>query len=314
MVGCDWQGIEVEKVPENNEDFSDRIVDLPAAMLEVQVNDVLNENKDRIQPIWNEFQGGGSPLIRTINLLDTGVMEDLIEVEEANEEEMKVKTGTARDDAASPLNTTVIEDKEKIRFQYDGEIIMEISIEAENGLKQDCYKENITDADSFHVLDYMTLFKVRVDLEHEIVKDKLYCDIVDQDKYKVQVRNNVGMDTLSGFNDFYTSLDYGTRGALKLCSDIVPPVPVDATAEGPCLFDITHDGNGENAGLDVFFATGRPNPFGDYTRNILFSVVGAGKDIKHNAVFFIDGLFSKGQGNSVSLPTYDPILVLRDPP
>lgn len=41
---------------------------------------------------------------------------------------------------------------------------------------------------------------------------------------------------------------------------------------------------------------------------------GPKKDVKHRAEFFIVGLYSKGNGQSFALPTYEPIMVLRDPP
>lgn len=304
VLGCEWEG--KKDTLGIQEGFSKRIVDLPAAMLEVQVTEILDENNDRIQPIWNTFQG----IIRTIDLLDTEIMEDLISKEEEKEQQRKGDTGTVRDDVDTPLDANLIKDKEKVRFQYDGELQMIVTIDQDDATEQKCY--NNTVAHSFHVIDYMTLFKVRVDLEHEIVKDKIYCDIVDSEKYKIQIHNEVGMDELSGFGDFYKSLDYRTRAALKICSDTAPPVPDGATAEGPCVFDIKHDKDGRNAGLDVSFAAGRPNPFGNNAKNIFFSLTGS--DALHHAEFFVEGLFKKGEGNSFSVPTHDPILVLRDPP
>lgn len=37
-------------------------------------------------------------------------------------------------------------------------------------------------------------------------------------------------------------------------------------------------------------------------------------DVKYTSVFFIEGLYSKGPGNSFALPTHEPILIIRDPP
>ena len=36
--------------------------------------------------------------------------------------------------------------------------------------------------------------------------------------------------------------------------------------------------------------------------------------MKHVANFFVEGLYSKGPGNSFALPTHEPIMILRDPP
>lgn len=307
ILGCEWPGKTVLQ-----KTYRQRIGKLPAAILEVQISEILDENDKRIIPIWEFFQS--PPLLRTINLLDTSVIQGLIEDEE--ESEFKAETGTTKDDLKSPLQDNAMDEEETIRFQYDGDLKMYISIESSSSYDQkDCYADRSSDWDSFHVIDYMSVFKVRIDLEHEILKDKIYCDMVD-DKYQVIVENNIGMDQNSGFSAFYESLDYRTRAALKLCSNIAPPVPDGASASGPCIYSISHNEEGRKAGIDTSFATGRPNPFSPYTRNMFFSVTAPdlSEDIRHKAVFFIEGLYKKGPGNSFVLPTYEPIMVLRDPP
>lgn len=42
--------------------------------------------------------------------------------------------------------------------------------------------------------------------------------------------------------------------------------------------------------------------------------MGGTEPVSHTAIFFIEGSYSKGPGNSFSLPTYEPIMILRDPP
>jgi hypothetical protein len=158
----------------------------------------------------------------------------------------------------------------------------------------------------------MSLFKVRIDLEYEIVPGKVFCDILDQEGHKIEIINNVGMeDRVAGFIPFYNKLKKEEKEALSICSTIAPP---GGTASGPCLVSITHNEEGKDAGLDFWFATGRPNPFGTFTKNINFKVIGGAVDVKHFAEFFIEGLYSKGDGNSFALPTHDPIMILRDPP
>jgi len=85
-----------------------------------------------------------------------------------------------------------------------------------------------------------------------------------------------------------------------------------------CAFQVEHDTNDDNentggarvAGL--IFATGRPNIVAPYTKSIIFRAIGA--DVVHKAAIFIEGLYSKGPGNSFALPTHEPIMILRDPP
>ena len=47
---------------------------------------------------------------------------------------------------------------------------------------------------------------------------------------------------------------------------------------------------------------------------MIFRTLGGRKSPSHTAVFFLEGLYSKGPGNSFSLPTHEPIMILRDPP
>ena len=85
-----------------------------------------------------------------------------------------------------------------------------------------------------------------------------------------------------------------------------------------CAFAVEHDTNdeGKNSGgarvANLLFATGRPNIVAPYTKPIIFKVIGA--DLEHKAAIFIEGLYSKGPGNSFALPTHEPIMILRDPP
>lgn len=165
------------------------------------------------------------------------------------------------------------------------------------------------DANSFHVLPYMTLFKTTVSLNYEIQKD-VFCDVVEEN-YNVSVVSDVGLDQNLGFAQFYEGLEENDKKFLAACSNVAPP---GGTASGPCLFNITHDDEGRNAQAEVYLVTGRPNPIGTNTRHVFFSVTGGTESPQHKATFFINGLFSKGGGNSFALPTHQPIMILRDPP
>lgn len=85
-----------------------------------------------------------------------------------------------------------------------------------------------------------------------------------------------------------------------------------------CAFAVEHDINDEdeNTGgarvAGLIFATGRPNIVAPYTKSMIFRAIGA--DVVHKAAIFIEGLYSKGPGNSFALPTHHPIMILRDPP
>ena len=121
---------------------------------------------------------------------------------------------------------------------------------------------------------------------------------------------------------FFDSIeDEETEEALTLCSAV--------SKEGPCTFNVTHEKDDEgkktgNAGLADYsvatgrqnysFATGRPNIVYPFTKRMIFRTLGGEESPSHTAVFFLEGPYSKGPGNSFSLPTHEPIMILRDPP
>lgn len=81
-----------------------------------------------------------------------------------------------------------------------------------------------------------------------------------------------------------------------------------------CLLQVEYEN--EVSGVRTTLATGRPNPFGSFTRNLYIAVQAPGlsEDLSHTAAFFIQGNYGKGGGNSFALPTHEAITVLRDPP
>ena len=86
----------------------------------------------------------------------------------------------------------------------------------------------------------------------------------------------------------------------------------DVCETSGCAFSVEHDTNddGENTGARVanlLFATGRPNIVAPYTKPMIFKVIGA--DLMRKAAIFIEGLYSKGPGNSFALPAHEPIMI-----
>jgi hypothetical protein len=208
--------------------------------------------------------------------------------------------------------------KETVRFQYDGKLKMDVTLKQtdDNKTCQNNTSTDLTDptiGKSFHVIDYMKIYKMRIDLFYEIIPGVAICDMLDAETHQVEIINNVGLDILSGFDAFYTQLDDEVKNALAVCSSIAPNK--DTPAQGACLKSVKHNDQGREAGLDFHFAAGRPYPFGPtYTKNINYKVIGGVSSAQHFAEFFVEGLFSKGNGNSFALPTHEPIMVLRDPP
>ena len=281
---------------------------MPAAILDVQIIDI-EDDDGRIDIIWEAFQN--PPLIRSIDL--RGIQGQNETATENEDNKFDGDTGTAKDEQASDNPDGTLEEDSKVRFQYDGFLNMNVIFDQNNATTLDCFDPDVyDDADSFHVIEYMTIFRVRIDVFYQIAEDKL-CDVVDQDKHDIVVSNDVGLEDQKspGFEKFYSDLDGLTKELLALCSETTPP---GGEAPGPCIYGIQHDSGGRKAGIDVSYATGRPNILDTYTKNIFFSVSSESEEVKHKAVVFVDGLYSKGPGNSFALPTHAPIMVLRDPP
>jgi hypothetical protein len=103
---------------------------------------------------------------------------------------------------------------------------------------------------------------------------------------------------------------------LELCS-----------AAGGCRFKVQHDeinGRKTNAhviptasdGTALAFLAGRPNKYDDYRKDLLVQALD--KDMvvlaTHKAQVIVTGDYVEGAGKSFALPTYQPIMILRDPP
>ena len=273
VMGCKWEGI----LHEMNT-FSKTISDLPAAVLEVKVTEILDEKNKRIQNIWDFFQGQ----TRTINLLDTGAMKQFVEDEE--KAEVKTDTGTEVDEAEDPLNPDAVNEFERVRFQYDGELMMDVILKLdEKGTiyEEDCYSDemNLSDENeffwdsnnldkntskdkSFWIVKYLTGFGVEIKLKHKL-KENLYCNRVDEEKYKIVIENNVGVDTMEGFDDFWTSLKTSeSKESLTLCSPVTLKKEFYSSPEeysehlkkvGPCTYDITYDESKDESFLYTAF-------------------------------------------------------------
>ena len=222
-----------------------------------------------------------------------------------------------------------LEDEEKdatdvVRFQYDGALKMKVDFAPRaDQLECDANPSSFRDADSFHVIEYMTLFDVTVSLEYEILEG-LFCDIVDSD-VTIEITNNLGYDSFSGSVEFkeriLTTGDEGLDIALKYCNaDEECKLDGKDVPCGPCYEPIQHelDDEGNEIGgastRPLVFATGRPNIVAPYTKSVIFRVFGVDVDVVHKAEVFITGLYSKGPGQSFALPTHEPIMVLHDPP
>ena len=188
-------------------------------------------------------------------------------------------------------------DLELVRFQFDGDLRMTVSIDEDTLTCSNYSTADYGKGDSFHVVEYMTVFMVRTDFKYEIIKDLVECTYVDDD-LKLNIVNQVGVDSNAGFEAFFAGLPNTTQAALEYCKDGCQKEIKNKDAEGKYI----------NAHFEDAFATGRPNIASPYTKNILFSVQGGTVDVSHSAAIAVEGRYSKGPGESYALPTHEPIV------
>lgn len=282
---------------------------IPAHFLDVSIEEVANSEGTLLTAI-NEYFNGADPIIRSINLVGTGqedkALEDVIEEEEEDTGDTGTETVDKLEDVEALEEGEDL--KETVRFQYDGVLQMDVEVGGDNLQCSDYTLEDEDNIDSFHVVEYMQLVDISMKLKNEIVKDELYCNQVDTERYQIQIESNLGMDTNAGFEEFYNQLPSAQeKEFISKCSSIAPP---GGEADGNCVLNIFSTEGG--SGLDLKLAVGRPNIAPPYTKNLNIRVLGS--DVFHRADFFIEGLFSKGPGDSFALPTHQPLMILRDPP
>lgn len=273
-MGCDW------KHDLEQESYKQEFGNLPAAILEVQITEIIDTMTDtRLNAIHAAFQD--PPVIRSIDLRDTSTKNEAIE--DSNEDQFVGDSGTGTKDAKNTSDVDsegAQEDDATVRFQYDGILKMDVEYTPVGGSVlpdlKDCDKLDLDDeVDSFHVMDYLTLFYVRVDLEYVLIERSdpsmsLTCDII-ENNITVSVASNLGIDSDTSFKAFWKEQDTATQKALSFCSD-------DPNyGSGACVFDVRMNSEGVDAGVSVdktsdqenradngtivtSLATGRPNP------------------------------------------------------
>ena len=319
IVGCNWNKID----PNSSGSYSTYTQtetrkfynSVPAHLLDIQVLDLTDGNDKRIEHMYNFFQGK-KPLVRTIDLRDTKSADKALYGAEESEGETTSK-GIAQEDNLKNETADNIQSLEKqeeegmelVRFQYDGELKIDVGVKANEFTDTNhCKLDDYDEASSLHVLKYMEPFIVTVTLKYEIIENEVYCDIMDDDM-KLNIVNQVGIDHNEGFDEFLKEMKAKDEAAAKL---------LEKCSNTGCQYAIKHeeDENGVKSKANVMqgFATGRPNIASPYAKYMIFSVQGGTATAVHKAAFIVEGYFSKGPGNSFALPTHKPIMVLYDPP
>jgi hypothetical protein len=209
------------------------------------------------------------------------------------------------------------QEKELVRFQYDGSLEIEFKYDGLDlwGVDcDDCVMDDGTSCSS-HVTPLQEKFTFELLLKYNLQEgdSPLYCDIV-RDDLLVQVSNEVGVD--KDYASYAPQIKVNTtRKMLELCSK---------DYSGSCDFAVEHtliNGKKTNAKMEprdengdlLYFLTGRPNL--DYPHTKLLRLdVNDGSPRRHTAKVIVTGDFVQAPGPSFALPTYKPLLILRDPP
>ena len=180
-MGCPWK-----KDLAWQDTFTKTYTDVPAAVLEVQITDV-RESTPNQDPLENAEIGivkeAFATITRSIDLLDTGAMSDELSLAEEETRTRTGDTGVVAGPENSPFDSSEVKGLEVVRFQYDGQLKMDVQI-ANDSTSKTCDKDPEGSFDSFHVMDYMKVFKLTIGLHHDILGQR--CDIVDEG-YRVQV-------------------------------------------------------------------------------------------------------------------------------
>ena len=154
--------------------------------MHLEVVEILDKAEKRIENIYNFFQSD-PPVVRDIELLDATEDAKLIQKEQQEasaEGNGNTGRGNAGEEAGGEIQTLENDgleaEQSTVRFQYDGFLKMEITIDEQEDVL-DCSDYSLQlfgSGESFHVMAYMTIFVVRVDLRYDLSENNS-CDIVD---------------------------------------------------------------------------------------------------------------------------------------
>ncbi|CAB9521505.1 Cupin superfamily protein [Seminavis robusta] len=140
----------------------------------------------------------------------------------------------------------------------------------------------------------------------------MYCDVVGDD-IEVEIENSAGID--AKWAEYKKSLKEDEIKQHEICGP-----------QNTCKFKVDHTNTNEvksNArvapkdakGNKIKFIVGRPRVDSPYRKTFKVKVTKQGvRVLTHVAELVITGDYKLGEGKSFALPTYEPILILRDPP
>ncbi|CAB9515004.1 Cupin superfamily protein [Seminavis robusta] len=219
-----------------------------------------------------------------------------------------------------------MKDVPELRFQYDGALQQEFEFggadelalhsekcSVDKVLPEPLVKRQAGTTYSLHVTHTGWFFEPKISLKYELMTD-MYCDVMDDDII-VEIENSVGID--AKWDQFKKDLPPDEVKAYERCSP-----------KNTCKYSVEHsEPNGvkqrahvapkdpKDPQKKIKFLVGRPRIDSPYRKQFKVKVTKAGvRLLTHVAEVVITGDYKLGSGKSFALPTYNPILVLRDPP
>ncbi|CAB9504895.1 Cupin superfamily protein [Seminavis robusta] len=210
----------------------------------------------------------------------------------------------------------------ELRFQYDGALESGFifggadlrnagQCPADTVLPESLVKKQAGTTYSLHITPTGSFFRPVVTLRYKLMTD-MYCDVVGKD-IEVEIENSVGID--AKWAEFKKSLNEDEIKKYEICGP-----------QNTCKFKVEHTNINEvesNArvtpkdarGNRIQFIVGRPRIDSPYRKTFKVKVTKQGvRILTHVAEMVVIGDYKLGEGKSFALPTYEPILILRDPP
>jgi len=190
------------------------------------------------------------------------------------------------------------------RFQYDGSLVIDVEMSPDRigRCGSTSSDENFA---SNHVLKYKDIFDLTIFLRYEVLKagdgyDAKFCDIVSDER--VTVLNEVGLvesidSDAAEIEVLAQREDESVVNLYTACTKVECILPVEPPIEGE---------EGRSKAV-IRLGAGLPA----VEKRITVQV--SGKAVQHVAEVVVTGDLNDG-GNSLSIPTHYPLLVIRDPP
>lgn len=312
VPGCSWPGKQFSQ-GEVSAKYS-----VPAQKLELQVTSVSSSGGEDIPVISEHFQDPSR--VQTV---------DLIEVAEQMAMAQTYEDAYQKENPDSNSTSALFEimySPPVVRFQYDGTLRMDIDIYGHAGANfnspGDAYPGTVwgcndppsntallnnSPLSTTEVLPFS--WKATLYYEIETYSGMQQCNDAASDEdgspMAVNVTSEVGIDYIKNppFEEWAPTASV-SQSELESCS----PLSGNNSCSEQALYDTTAESTYAHGTLYA----GRPNIDPPYTKPLTFQVIG--HDVRKEIDCIVTGAFGDSPFQSIEVPEYLPIMILRDPP